>query len=400
MSGRAREWRARVLLALLSSAVALGFAEVATRILLRPGPSTPIQGTPISEISPTLGWRARPGGSQRIRREDFDVTVSINARGLRGPELPYEAAAGRRRLAILGDSFAHGYYAEEADTVAGRLRSALAPCAVDVVNGGGPGYSTDQEWMFYNEEIARYAPREVVVLFYYNDLFFNIDATGTANRPKPVFEERDGHLVLVPPRVTPETSSATTPSAAIAREAPTFRGSVLWASLALRLQRARPDWSRELAARGLAPDLSADPPGEYLPFGAREGEEAARVEAMWRRTRELLRAFRDDVRKSGAGFSVFYVPARFEANDEAWAWVQRRYEAPRPWRRDAVRSRLGRLLNELDVPLFDADAAFGNAERGKDPAYLPVDGHWNATGHRVAFEALYPAMRRVFACAR
>ena len=170
---------ARVLLALLSSAVALGFAEVATRILLRPGPSTPIQGTPISEISPTLGWRARPGGSQRIRREDFDVTVSINARGLRGPELPYEAAAGRRRLAILGDSFAHGYYAEEADTVAGRLRSALAPCAVDVVNGGGPGYSTDQEWMFYNEEIARYAPREVVVLFYYNDLFFNVDAMGT-----------------------------------------------------------------------------------------------------------------------------------------------------------------------------------------------------------------------------
>ena len=34
---------------------------------------------------------------------------------------------------------------------------------------------------------------------------------------------------------------------------------------------------------------------------------------------------------AGAGFSVFYVPARFEVNDEAWTFVQRRYETERPW---------------------------------------------------------------------
>lgn len=400
MSGRAREWRARFVLALFSSGVALGFGEVAARILLRPAPSAPPQGTPISELSPTLGWRVKPSGSQRIRREDFDVTVSINARGLRGPELPYEPRPGWRRLAILGDSFAHGYYAEEPETLAGRLRAALEACSVDVVNGGGPGYSTDQEWLFYNEELAKYAPREVVLLFYYNDLHFNVDRMGTANRPKPIFEERGGTLVLVPPAPGEAASAPEATPSASPRAAPRFRGSALWAFLAQRLQKARPDWSRALSARGLAPDLSADPPAEYLPFGPRDGEETARVEAMWRRTGEILRGFRDDVRRTGAGFSVFYVPARFEANDDAWAFVQRRYEPSRPWRRDAVRARLATVLSSLDIPLFEADAAFASAEKGKDPAYLPVDGHWNATGNRIAFDALYPAVRRVFDCAR
>lgn len=399
MNARAREWRARLLLALFSTGLVVAFSEVAARVVLRPGDDAPATGTPISELSQTLGWRTRPLGAQHLRREDFDVTLELNAHGLRGPDLPYEAQAGWRRLAIMGDSFAHGYYAAEPETLAGRLRTALRPCRVDVLNAGGPGYSTDQEWIYYNEEIAKYAPREVVLLFYYNDLFFNIDPMGTANRGKPLFEEKDGELVLIPPPPGIEPPPAPASTVAPPRQTPAFRGSVLWAFLAQRLQKSRPDWSRRLSEWGLAPGISSDPPGEYLPFGAREGEEQARVERMWRRTRAILRGFRDDVRRHGSGFSVFYVPARFEANDEAWRWVQQRYEGPRPWDRDAVRKRLESVLGDLDIPLFDADAAFRAAEGSSTRAYLPVDGHWNARGNEIAFDALFPTARRVFGCA-
>jgi hypothetical protein len=399
MTSRGGEWRSRLLLATFSTALALGLSEFAARLLLAPV-AAPVVGTPISELSPTLGWRTRPGGAQRVRREDFDVAIAINRMGLRGPEVPYEAKAGVRRLALLGDSFAHGYYANEPETLRGRLGAAFRACRVDVLNAGSPGYSTDQEWLYFDEEIWKFRPAEVVLLFYYNDLQFNIERVGTANREKPVFLERDGALELVAPARAPAVDGLDPAGGSEVRPgAPRFKGSALWAFVAARLQRSRPDWSRSLAHAGLVPDLSDQPPAEYLPFAPKDARENVLVEEMWKRTTTILRMFRDDVRQRGAGFSVFYVPARFEVNDEAWAFVQRRYEPDRRWNRDAVRARLGGILVGLDVPMIDATAAFEAAEKSDRPAYLAVDGHWNARGNEIAFESLLPVMRRSFDCA-
>lgn len=402
MKPRGGEWRARLLLAMVSIVLTLGVAELVARVALRPRPTRTGEGTPISEMSATLGWKTRAGGSQRIRREDFEVTVSLNTFGLRGPELAYEAAPGRRRLAVMGDSFAHGYYAEEPETVRGRLGEALDGCGVDVLNAGGPGYSTDQAWIYFDTEIRKYNPSEVVLLFYYNDLQFNIETMGTANREKPVFVERDGRLELIPPPPVPprrrERTERPADAANARRATPTFYNSALWAFAASRLQRSRPDWSRSLAAYGLAPELSLQPPAEYLPFGPLDARERERVEEMWKRTTAILRAYRDDVRAAGAGFSAFYVPARFEVNDHAWTFVQRRYEKERPWDRQAVRKRFEAMAASLDVPLIEATDALRGAEASPAPAYLASDGHWNARGNEIAAEALLPVMRRAFAC--
>lgn len=402
MKPRGGEWRARLLLALVSTVLTLGVAELVARIALRPRPTRTGEGTPISEMSGTLGWKTRAGGSQRIRREDFEVTVTLNTFGLRGPELAYEAAPGRRRLAIMGDSFAHGYYAEEPETVRGRLGEALDACGVDVLNAGGPGYSTDQAWIYFDTEIRKYNPSEVVLLFYYNDLQFNIETMGTANREKPVFVERDGRLELIPPPPVPprrrERTERPADAANARRATPTFYNSALWAFAAARLQRSRPDWSRRLAGHGLAPELSLQPPAEYLPFGPLDAGERERVEEMWKRTAAILRAFRDDVRAAGAGFTAFYVPARFEVNDEAWTFMQRRYEKERPWDRQAVRKRFEALAASLDVPLIEATNALRAAEASSARAYLSSDGHWNARGNEIAAQALLPVMRRAFAC--
>ena len=398
MKRRAGEWRSRLLLATFSTALTLALAEGGARVLLRPAPPPPPDGTPISEISPSLGWRTRANGSQRIRREDFEVTISINRLGLRGPEIPFEPAPSARRLAIMGDSFAHGYYAEEPETLRGRLDAALKACQVEVLNAGGPGYSTDQEWIYFVEEIRKYHPSEVVLLFYYNDLQFNIDRLGTANRQKPLFLEKDGALQLVLPVTDRASARGREERTGERRRTPTFHGSALWSFAASRLQRSRPDWSRSLSAWGLAPVLSSDPPAEYLPFAPLGDHERASVEEMWKRTAAILQRFRDDVRGEGAGFTVFYVPARFEANDDAWTFVQRRYGSDRPWTRDAVRTRLQALLVSLDIPMVDALASFRAAEKQGPRAYLSIDGHWNARGNEIAFERLFPLMRRAFSC--
>jgi hypothetical protein len=400
MSSRAGEWRARFVLVALSTGLPLALAEGAARVLLRPPAAGPANGTPISQLSPTLGWATRPNGSQRIRREDFEVTVSINSRGLRGPDLPYEAVPGARRLAIMGDSFAHGYYAEEPETLRGRLAEALRACQVDVLNAGSPGYSTDQEWLYFDQEIQKYRPSEVTLLFYYNDLLFNVEGMGTANREKPRFkvDDQNGSLELVPPAIREPATQAEETGSVDGRRAPLFRHSALWAFAANRLQRSRPDWSRAFSERGLAPEISVQPPAEYLPFGPADAGERSRVEEMWRVSTEIIRRFRDDVRERGSGFSVFHVPARFEVNEDAWTFVRRRYEADRPWRRDAVSTRLANVLKALDIPLIDATATFKAAEMSGSKAYLASDGHWNARGNEIAFETLLPMMRRAFSC--
>ena len=395
MTGRASEWRARVFLVLASLALTLFAAEGAARFLLRPARLRLAEGTPISELSPSLGWRARPSGSQHLRREDFDVTISINAKGLRGPDLPYQAVPPRRRLAIMGDSYASGYYAEEAETLAARLGQALQSCQVDVLNAGQPGYSTDQEWLFFNEEIRKYDPREVLLLFFYNDLSFNIEPA-SSNRAKPLFIERGGSLELILPAMSfPDGGEVLRDG----EPPPMFHRSALWRFAADRLLRVSPGGSRALARYGLVPEISTVPPREFLPFGPMETGEKAGVEEMWNRTATILRGFRDEVRVRGAGFSVFYVPSRMEVNDDAWNFVLRRFEPARPWRRDAVRTRLAQLLATLDIPLVEANRAFATAEKSHRLAYLPVDGHWNARGNEIAFESVLPLMRRAFDCA-
>ena len=229
-------------------------------------------------------------------------------------------------------------------------------------------------------------------------LQFNIDRLGTANRPKPVFEEEDGALRLVLPATDRPPERGREERAMEGRKTPTFHGSALWAFAASRLQRNRPDWSRSLSRYGLAPAISSEPPLEYLPFAPEGDHERHRVEEMWKRTALILERFRDDVRRAGAGFTVFYVPARFEANDNAWTFVKRRYGPERQWTRDAVRTRLQALLVSLDIPMIDALASFQAAEKGGLPAYLSVDGHWNARGNEIAFESLHPLMRRAFSC--
>jgi hypothetical protein len=298
----------------------------------------------------------------------------------------------------MGDSFAHGYYAEEPETLRGRLAAALKPCRIDVLNAGSPGYSTDQEWLYFGEEISKYRPSEVLLLFYYNDLHFNLERVGTANRSKPMFEDKDGALELVLPVITPQTPANQAAASGETPAAPRFRESALWAYAAARMQRSRPDWARSLSRYGLAPLLSIEPPAEYLPFGPKGRREELRVEEMWERTTQILMRFRDDVSNRGAHLSVFYVPARFEANDEAWTFLRRRYEADRPWTRDSVRKRLTGVLGALDIPLVDTTTAFQAAEMTRNHAYLAIDGHWNGHGNEIAFEGVLPMMRSALAC--
>lgn len=207
-----------LLTALAVEAAARVFVELQARRSER-------SATPTTRYHAVLGWQRVPGTELRVVRPEFDVKLSFNARGLRGPDVPYERPAGVRRVLLLGDSFAEGYYVEEPQTVRALLERLLKmpPAAggagspadrgrcgrVQVVNGGMGGYSTDQEYLFYTTEGHRYGAELTVVFFYYNDLLYNTSPTGTSELPKPVFvPQPDGTLNVPDSLVPPESPRA------------------------------------------------------------------------------------------------------------------------------------------------------------------------------------------------
>jgi len=95
---------------------------------------------PFMRADPELFWSPRPG----FRGAFLGHPVSIDALGLRGPEVAQPKPAGRRRLACFGDSITFGYGVGDEETYAAVLGRELEAAGVEVVNAGVTGYTTHQ----------------------------------------------------------------------------------------------------------------------------------------------------------------------------------------------------------------------------------------------------------------
>jgi lysophospholipase L1-like esterase len=120
--------------------------------------------------NPRLRFELRPGSAVRA-----EVEYRVNREGLRGPETTVEKPAGVRRVAVLGDSIAFGYWVAERDGFPRQLEAMLnesagPPGRVEVLNFGVPGYNLDQEIEALRTKALAFSPDLVVVAFCLNDL--------------------------------------------------------------------------------------------------------------------------------------------------------------------------------------------------------------------------------------
>jgi hypothetical protein len=352
----------------------------------------------LSRYHEVLGWDKTPGAAQTVRRPEFDITLQFNSKGLRGPERDYAKPPGTRRVLILGDSFAEGYYVEEGQTVRAVLEDLLdrEGCGRwEVINGGTIAYSTDQEYLFYKTEGHRYGAEAVMVLFYYNDLYYNASEVGPGGEPKPYFEVDEGALVA---RNSPVPAPA---KGLLNRQEPGVPAPKPWhGSIALRLLSNRtvdasPRLHRLLARLGLVEPVSPAPPKEYWPFSR---DHAREVNDMWERTHHILAALKADVEGHGARLAVLYVPVRFEVNDRVWELSRQRYRMGRRWDRDVVFERLRAVCDDLGIPLVDPRDELRRQEATGAPAYYTRDVHWTAFGNAVAAHLLEPLVRSWLPC--
>jgi lysophospholipase L1-like esterase len=128
---------------------------------------------------------------------DNGVEYSINALGLRGPEIAFEKPAETFRILGLGDSITFGIGVRDDETYLRRIEKALNAEYHDhprfeVLNSGVQGYNTRDEVIALEGRWIQLHPDLVVIFFYLNDAYNDIaiknmgEDLGVHNEPTPL----------------------------------------------------------------------------------------------------------------------------------------------------------------------------------------------------------------------
>jgi len=394
--GTSREWLFRLILMGLSLSLVLGVAEIAARVL-RSGQAGGKEGREdalYKEYDPLLGWRKKPNSATTYRRREYTVEVRINSEGLRDAERAPEPAPDTFRVLALGDSFVEGYTVDQDRTVTqqleARLRSLGCGGRAEVLNGGTGAYSTDQEYLFYRSDGARYRPSLVLLFFFWNDVIYS-DRQEYFGTPKPVFEMGGGDLRLhrYPVKQVSRPVPDPVPDAAETGS----EGSALVEMVRERLWFGAPAAHDALAKLGLwNPIPRSSPRLEMLVYDRRD---LAPVLDAWEKVGAILKALKQDVEAHGSRLAIAYIPGKMEIQESSWKATRQLYRlADGAWDLHRVRDQVARIGEANDIPIIDLGPSLQQAESTFQSTYFTFDGHWNARGHEVAAQSVFEWMQK------
>jgi hypothetical protein len=354
MSAFGKRWLGRLVLAVLSSGLAILALEVGLRATwsgyyLK-------DAEPYAEPDPVRGWRNRADVSIEYGEPEFKVTIRQNRWGFRGG--PLERAKGdRRRVLVLGDSFTYGVGVEDDETFSARLEQ-LEP-GLEVINTGANGYGTGQELLLLRDEGLAFEPDIVLVAFFWNDIANNVE------RKDVRFDLRDGQLVY------PARRDGLPPVSTEPRRHRWLRHSYAYRFASDRLKILR-FWMKVQL-------------GQPIQEGARVGP--AERAAAWEVQFALLREMRELCRARGAQLLLVLIPeqVQVEPGTEVLGLVEDDYEVQGPLLAFAKREGIAAL--DL-LPALRAEH-----ERTGEPLYYRQDRHFLPRAHQVAALEIQRALR-------
>jgi lysophospholipase L1-like esterase len=295
--------------------------------------------------------------------------VSHTSHGILGAEAAFARPAGVRRVVVMGDSQAWGYGVGDADTIPAQLARLLEEgggARWEVLNLGVGGYGTDQAFLKYLVQGARYTPDVVVLTVFKNDPVENAH-TVYWGVEKPRFYVEDGRLCLgnVPPARAPGWPN----NRLLADREPSLRipGTDLdLARSATARFFARREWLPSLLARD---DSGLAVVREHVGcIRNREAYEGDGMEILQRLVAELAGI----TARQRARLVLLFVPRSKEVEDPSMP---------------AYYDTAAAAFRAQGIPFLDLRRRL-SAPGGGGAPFLPNDPHLSAAGSRVAAEAL------------
>lgn len=161
-----------VVIALVAMVSGLVVALVLVEAVVRTFFDEPVQ--PRYVINPGYGVRANQANvrTRHYMPDEYDIAITTNSAGMRGTkEYPVERVPGKRRILMLGDSFAFGYGVNDDEVVSAVLEELLnerVPGSTEVINLAVSGFGQSEELVTWENKGRAYQP-DVVVLFYFDN---------------------------------------------------------------------------------------------------------------------------------------------------------------------------------------------------------------------------------------
>lgn len=393
-----KEWLVRASIAGAAILIALGLIEAALQLIDFPRSDIPHQRLFV-EYDETRGWRNIPNAGGRYSSKEYSVWLKYNSHGIRGQERTYAKPPGVYRILIVGDSFVEGYSVEENERVTEVLEGSLAAKmdrSVQVIALGTAGYSTDQELLWLESEGLKYQPDLVVLMFYYNDVWFN-DQPSYWRGGKPLFELDSGSLRLTNVPVSRKMFDESRDTVLQSDSNVQFAGPKIFNLVSRAFQNS--NW------RGIGAKLGLIqlPPEQSIitrynvpvlnELTVYRKDAAPEISHAWDITRGLLKQMKTDSEKIGASFLIFYVPSKMEIYPEDWAIFESNYSLQdNNWDARQVANDVIEACQTIAAQCIDPLDQFivkqGEFKKNGARLYFTTDEHWNASGHQLAASIL------------
>jgi hypothetical protein len=153
------------------------------------------------EPDPLLGWRSTPNSTYwYVKENDHPVSGKVNGFGWRDIERSQAKPDGTYRIAMLGDSFVEGLEVEFDSTflaIAEKRLNAKSNRTVELMNFGRIGMTQSEELILLREEVVRFSPDMVAVLFWPENDIRDINRNTAINQLRPFFTiSQKGELIL------------------------------------------------------------------------------------------------------------------------------------------------------------------------------------------------------------
>lgn len=398
---RGARWLGNLALVLVATLVPLAVLELGLRVAGTVPPS-------MYEADSTLIYRPVPGGRKNFVHNPVNggatIRVAINSEGYRGPLLRTDGKA--KRIAVYGDSFIAGEFADDSLTFVRMLERTLSATApTEVVNAGVTGYGPDQEYLRMQRELPTLKPDVVVMaIFADNDLGDLVRDRLFRLRPDSTLE---AHRVTLHPTLARTLTSQAHPTGwrrlhlvrwierkrnRVTESLPTTRprvneptfsiaGYSAWAMFNAERQfgdtRAHPDTVLDLLGDSYDIDVSATPDSPSARY---------KVALMDR----LLGAIQDDMTKRGLPFVLVIIPSPIDACEGYEIRVDpARYPQ---YDRRRISGTIDSLAARHGIRQLDLWTSF-RAGNACDLYYRGGDLHWKANGQLLAARLLADSLR-------
>jgi lysophospholipase L1-like esterase len=355
---RLRAWLLNGLLLLAGLALGLALTEGGVRLLSPQPTGLAFQ----DEYGLALHW---PGLVRYLPQ--YRDTVSFNSAGMRDYEHPIQKPDGTFRILILGDSFMEAQQVPFEASLPNLVERGLQQRTghrVEVINAGVSGWGTDDELRYLTSYGLKWRPDLVLVaMTLHNDISDNLREEWHTLRGGKLIEQAKPRTSFLRYQVVRLKAFLAT----------RFQLYQLWrrVSHGREIRQTRNDLDTHIV------QLFRDPTPEVIARG-------------FELTDSLLGRIQAVTQAAGGKTALVLLPLKVQLSAPAFsAFVESAHATLQEMPPEKPQRTVTGMARRLGIPVIDLLPGFQRwTAESRTPIFLEEEGHWNATGHRLAAEAV------------